>query len=103
MNEIDSGLKSSTTNNESREGLINELVKMQIDLSKKCEELTTLKYELNYVNIELIDKNDNGKTNEKNPPKKSKCIQSVVKFENRFVVAEKPVVLKYKFKKTETS
>ena len=102
MDEIDNDLKLST-DNEIREGLIKNLVEKQSELSKKCEELTKLKYELNYVNIELIDKNDNGNKNEKNPPKKSKCIQSVVKFENRFVVAEKPVVLKYKLKKNGTS
>jgi hypothetical protein len=55
-------------------------------MGKKCEELTKLKYELNYVNSTIVDESVK---KEKNPIKRSKFIQSVVKFENRFVVAEK--------------
>ena len=95
LNEIEESMKVInstlllTTDNEIREVLIKDLVTMQIESGKKCEELTKLKYELNCVKSEIVDKNDNEKRNEKNPVKKSKCIQSVVKFENRFVVAEK--------------
>jgi tetratricopeptide (TPR) repeat protein len=87
-----------TTDYEIRQVLINDLVLMQIETGKKSVELTKLKYELNCVKTERVDKNDNN--NDKNPVEKSKCIQSVVKFENRFVVAEKdkPVVLINKFK-----
>ena len=77
----------STTDNEIRQVLIEDLVSMQIESGKTCEELTKLKYELNCVKSEKVDKS--GKDNDKNPIKKSKCIQSVVKFENRFVVSEK--------------
>ena len=88
MNEINSTLLT-TTDNEIREVLIKDLISMQIESGKKSQELTKLKYELNCVKIELAHKNDEGKKNDKNPVKKSKCMQSVVKFENRFVVAEK--------------
>jgi hypothetical protein len=76
----------STTDNEIHQVLIKDLVSLQIEMGKKCEELTKLKYELNYVNSTIVDESVK---KEKNPIKRSKFIQSVVKFENRFVVAEK--------------
>ncbi len=84
--DVTNNILLSTTDDEIRHQLIKDLVTMQIESSKNDEELTKLKYELNCVKSEIVGTPSNS---DKNPIKKSKCIQYVVKFENRFVVSDK--------------
>ena len=85
--EKNKSLLLSTTDNERRKELIEELVGLQIKSGKKREELTKTKYRVNYVKIESIKEKKEKEGNEGNeePQKKSKCVRSVVKFEDGFV------------------
>lgn len=87
MNDINSSLLSS--NDESREIINNDLVKMQINVADMNKKLTLMKYEYNSVTIKVDEKDDS--------IKKSKLNQNVVKFENMFMVTDEPEVLKFNF------
>jgi hypothetical protein len=83
--EKNKSLLSSTTDNERRKELIEELVGLQIKSGKKHEELTKTKYKVNYVKIESLKEKKEGEEGNDEPQKKSKCVRSVVKFEDGFV------------------
>jgi hypothetical protein len=87
MDGLNSALLSSA--GENYDVLVKDMVAMQIEVSKMNSKLTSLKYEQNNVHIKIDEKDDS--------IKKSKLNQCVVKFENKFVLTEKPEVLKFKF------
>lgn len=87
MSETNSLLLSS--NDDSRNTLTHDLVKMQINVADMNKKLTQMKYEHNSVYIKIDEKDDS--------IKKAKLNQNVVKFENMFVISDEPEVLKFNF------
>jgi hypothetical protein len=69
--------------------IIHDLVELQIKVANMSKEVMKIKYETNEVSIKIDEKDDN--------IKKSKVVQSIVKFQNKFCNGDKPQVLQFKF------